>query len=199
MKIKSLIVGFAVLGLAVSSFAQGQINILNGTSSLIQVKDTTTGGVAVNAPSSVYGTRIQFYYSTAGTAPAAIGAAFDTTGWTAIGNLGSAIASNGRFSIGATTTSVNNAAIWLEAVAWTGSYATLATAAQNSATTDFGFSGVFSVVTSDSTTSPAGTPTKTDAALNLLGNIVLQPVPEPTTIALAGLGAASLLLFRRRK
>jgi len=31
------------------------------------------------------------------------------------------------------------------------------------------------------------------------GSIVLVPVPEPTTIALGGLGAAALLLFRRRK
>jgi len=31
------------------------------------------------------------------------------------------------------------------------------------------------------------------------GNLLLVPVPEPTTIALGGLGAAALLLFRRRK
>jgi hypothetical protein len=31
------------------------------------------------------------------------------------------------------------------------------------------------------------------------GNLVLTPVPEPTTIALGGLGAAALMMFRRRK
>jgi hypothetical protein len=31
------------------------------------------------------------------------------------------------------------------------------------------------------------------------GDLVLTPVPEPATIALGGLGAAALLLFRRRK
>jgi len=31
------------------------------------------------------------------------------------------------------------------------------------------------------------------------GSLVLTPVPEPSTIALGGLGAAALLLFRRRK
>jgi len=31
------------------------------------------------------------------------------------------------------------------------------------------------------------------------GDMLLTPVPEPTTIALGGLGAAALLLFRRRK
>jgi len=33
----------------------------------------------------------------------------------------------------------------------------------------------------------------------LIGSFVMTPVPEPTTIALGGLGAAALLLFRRRK
>jgi len=53
-------------------------------------------------------------------------------------------------------------------------------------------------------TNPTGAPNAvppTPAAL-LTGwttPIQVQPVPEPSTIALAGLGAASLLLFRRRK
>jgi hypothetical protein len=32
-----------------------------------------------------------------------------------------------------------------------------------------------------------------------IDNITLNPVPEPSTLALAGLGAAALLIFRRRK
>jgi hypothetical protein len=50
------------------------------------------------------------------------------------------------------------------------------------------------------TGNPAASPPGTPA--NLTGwtsPVLLSPVPEPSTIALAGLGVASLLLFRRRK
>jgi len=49
-------------------------------------------------------------------------------------------------------------------------------------------------------TGGGGSPPATPATLTgWTGNLVLSPVPEPTTIALGGLGAAALLLFRRRK
>jgi hypothetical protein len=48
------------------------------------------------------------------------------------------------------------------------------------------------------TTTPAGIPAT--IAVDPAGlNIVLTPVPEPATMALAALGGASLLLFRRKK
>jgi hypothetical protein len=37
------------------------------------------------------------------------------------------------------------------------------------------------------------------SAWNLLSDMTIVPVPEPSSIVLAGLGAASLLMFRRRK
>jgi hypothetical protein len=45
------------------------------------------------------------------------------------------------------------------------------------------------------------TPPATPTSLTPLNgqNLVLVPVPEPSTFALAGLGAAALLIFRRRK
>jgi hypothetical protein len=42
---------------------------------------------------------------------------------------------------------------------------------------------------------PAGTPT----TLTGMPGVILAPVPEPSTFALAGLGLASLVIFRRRK
>jgi hypothetical protein len=52
------------------------------------------------------------------------------------------------------------------------------------------------VTTGNPTTTPAGLP----ASLTALGTtpIQLNGVPEPSTLALAGLGAVALLMFRRR-
>jgi hypothetical protein len=43
------------------------------------------------------------------------------------------------------------------------------------------------------------TPSAFGTGPGLIGGFVVNPVPEPSSLALAGLGAASLLLFRRRK
>jgi len=53
--------------------------------------------------------------------------------------------------------------------------------------------------TAVTTGSPPPTPATMTAGAAGLGSIVLVSTPEPGTIALCGLGAASLLLFRRRK
>jgi hypothetical protein len=56
---------------------------------------------------------------------------------------------------------------------------------------------------SQATGNPGGTPATTPGTLTVgsagFGSLVLVPTPEPSTIALGGLGAAALLLFRRRK
>jgi len=57
-------------------------------------------------------------------------------------------------------------------------------------------SGVFSQLTG---TSPAAPGTPAPTTLGLTGQNIILTVPEPGTMALCGLGAASLLLFRRRK
>ena len=61
----------------------------------------------------------------------------------------------------------------------------------------YGFSSVATKVLGDGSAIPStslfGTTT------GLIPGFVMSPVPEPTTFALAGLGAAALLIFRRRK
>ncbi|MCX6922237.1 MAG: PEP-CTERM sorting domain-containing protein, partial [Verrucomicrobia bacterium] len=60
---------------------------------------------------------------------------------------------------------------------------------------------VTGIATGNPTSIPAGTPTLMNASFGgmTLGPLVTGPVPEPSTFALAGLGAAALLIFRRRK
>ncbi|MGB8369232.1 MAG: PEP-CTERM sorting domain-containing protein [Verrucomicrobiia bacterium] len=84
-------------------------------------------------------------------------------------------------------------------VAWytgaSGQYSTLASANGN---TYVGWSQAFQYTPVATTGSPPPVPALVNAALvgdYLVGGII----PEPTTIALAGLGGLSLLLFRRRK
>jgi hypothetical protein len=84
-------------------------------------------------------------------------------------------------------------------VAWytgaSGQYSTLALANGN---TYVGWSQAFQYTPVTSTGSPPPTPTTMTAGL--VGDyLVGGTIPEPTTIALAGLGGLSLLLFRRRK
>jgi len=48
-------------------------------------------------------------------------------------------------------------------------------------------------------TGSSGTPLTFSATAGWVTGFGVQPVPEPSTFALAGLGAAALLIFRRRK
>ena len=56
---------------------------------------------------------------------------------------------------------------------------------------------------SNGTGNPNGSPPTTPVALTFgttgYNGLVLTGVPEPSTFALAGLGAAALMIFRRRK
>jgi hypothetical protein len=83
----------------------------------------------------------------------------------------------------------------LQVYAWTGSATTYAQAVA-SGTAYYGVSTVFT-----NPTGGPGNPPANPASLVGMPSLVLTttPVPEPSTFALAGLGLAGLLIFRRRK
>jgi len=87
-----------------------------------------------------------------------------------------------------------NGTVTLQVRYWNSTTGTDFATAQSVAGGEWAQSGLFQVsLASSSTGLPA----------DLVGltpmTMVINPVPEPATIALAGLGAAALLLFRRRK
>jgi hypothetical protein len=173
------------------SQAQGLVNFLNGSTSLIQINLGTPQSLnVVNAPSSVYGTRVQLYYQL-GTVPQPAPMRAGLIGdWLPVGNLGTAIASNGRFSVGSVTISnvCCSSNVWLQFAAWTGANLTASqtfptvSAALQDGTAKVAFSGVWSNATGDPNFTPPyhGNPIPaTPTALNAIGNIIMDFLSPP--------------------
>jgi len=198
---------------AVSSFAQGSIHFAN-TDTVIN--PYTSAAADYSADAAGHQVIVELFYSTASTAPApltysVLNTASFPNGWQAVdastragANYPLAPGENapGNWSEDLVLSGAAPAAnVWLQAIAWTGTLAidgnTLVATGninvQNAGQSKyFGTSTVWSEKTG-TTTAPAN--------FGYPGSLsfTLVPVPEPSTIALAGLGAASLMLFRRRK
>jgi hypothetical protein len=211
---KKLVGILAISALAVSAFAQGTINVANNAGTVVQqwasATDHTLSSVAPSAG------KVQFFAAADGTAFKPLGTlgatsfvtAYNTVsswmtanpGWTAyqIGNIAPVA---GRFSAGVATVSPLAAGGKIEYVlaAWNGTSATLDAAIAVGASV--GQSPLFTgVSTGNPSTTPPGTPSSLTDTFTA-GSLVLAPtgVPEPSTFALAGLGAAAMLILRRRK
>jgi PEP-CTERM putative exosortase interaction domain len=82
-------------------------------------------------------------------------------------------------------------------IGWSSAYADPIAAAAANAPVGWGNTFIY-LSGSTSSTIPSGQPLASFSASGA-GAFGVSPVPEPTTFALAGLGAAALLIFRRRK
>jgi len=216
---KKLVSTLTISALAVSAFAQGTISVVNNAGTVVgqwaSAADHTVSSVAAN------GGKVQFFAAPDGTAFSALGT-YATTGTAqgfalAYGSQALWMAANpgwnayqiadikpiaGRFNGGTATVSPLAAGGKIEYVlaGWTGTSATLDAAIAANAM--IGQSALYTgVATGDPTTTPIpGTPTALTATFT---GLTLAPqatgVPEPTTLALAGLGAAAMLILRRRK
>jgi len=88
-----------------------------------------------------------------------------------------------------------------EVEGWTGNFGSYAAAVAGEPPTGrVGLSSSFVSAEGNIGTTPPGVAGSiTSGAGSWTGQLILVPVPEPSTIALGGLGAAALLMFRRRK
>jgi len=210
---KKLLGIMAACALTASAFAQGTVVFQNLTGLVKQwtsasdstLVTSTKGNTMVDLitaattatlpnPLGTYGTSgFALNYQTLG---AFLGA---NPGWhsEAVGGVNSA---NGIFNNGAvslTGIAGGGSAQYL-IIGWTGTAATLDAAITGGAWV--GESAVFTTTTGDPTTTPPGTPINLKSTFTglTLAPTGTAPVPEPTSFALLGLGAAAMLIFRRR-
>ena len=202
---KKTLTTLALVAVTAASFAQGVVNFGNGSTTLISANGTSIPGSSVStfyfavfmAPS---GTVTQDFLAAPAFGDATWGSALYTTvnHATAVGRLattaGAAVIPG--YNGGSTADfivkgwSANAGATYAEALAaFTGG--TVPTAY-------FGVSRIANnIVLGDGGGIP--TPSLFGVGGNQVIGFNLTSVPEPSSMALAGLGAASLLMFRRRK
>jgi len=195
-------ISLAVLGLSVGAFAQGSINLDDSTISPGVALDT-----AGNYYTGTYG--IQVYVLNTTTLPGNVNSFDGVSSSTAYANMladgytlqasftGKTMSNPGVFSLGEVDmagVSPAGSSVSIALVAWTGSGTSFPTSAP-------GKGGVISFVnpTADYTAVPKPTPPFLTGWNSQGQDLIMTTVPEPTTFALAGLGAAALMVFRRRK
>ena len=205
-----------------SAFAQGSVNFsaISPRFAKYTTDGTTLTSVAAgtaNQLGTTYGTiNVAVYSATIGTA-APFGTGVSSlsllpSAWNAPQNLVTKVAAAG--TIAGTVVTLGNvpasSTTEVMVLAWSGTYAdwnSAYTAAESGAKVLLGWGGSLlsggAFEYSTGTGNPFATPPTTAVGLPTgvtgFNGLVLQPVPEPTSFALLGLGAASLLIFRRRK
>lgn len=213
---KKLLLTSALVAVCAGAFAQGKVNVINDSSSLVTLTTDTTKikaadvglkglpvGDATPLPSGL--TLVAGLY--AGTTSSTLyyygSAALNSTAIPA-GNIPAyhvvlnAIAASGAPAIPgiASGTAIGATTPWFQIQVWDSAYATYAAAL--AAGSYVGLGPEFQLNPGPSLaytfTSPPGPNTTWSET-----PIVVSLVPEPSTFALAGLGAAALMIFRRRK
>lgn len=200
---KKQLLTIAATVVAVSAMAQGTFTFANSTTSLIKQQ---SGASDVSVPAANFG-RVQFAWApeTATVTPWAGGS---LAAWLAanpavtllpdVANVGVPVA--GRFSGGEKSIASGPGAVvkafvigWAGAAAYTSFDAAIAS---GNAATRVGVSPAFLLDTANPNATPV--PETSPVIAPPFAGLTLVAVPEPASFALLGLGAAGLLIFRRR-
>jgi len=180
---------------AVASMAQGTLIFINSSTTLVRYD---SGTVISNVPSG--GGFVEFLYAPVGTQGPAGSSDLAPAGWSVLDGTIRSISPAGRFNAGTFTVNgiAPGAVIGGLVRGWTGAHASYAAALNAGAY--IGYSSVFTVDTGDPSSVPPGAAGSIfNSTATPFTGMTLTAVPEPTSMVLAGLGAASLLIFRRRK
>jgi len=219
---KKTILTLALVAASVAAFAQGKVNFGNDSQHYFVIGTPWSGGAASDSGGGVADPS----GNTVSGAQGAIPVSPLPSGWTLYAAL---YAANGTSGNGLTlaTSYPLTAAGWLttgrmvthgiavagltggqadsfDMVVWdvngvVGSALPNLAAAEAAGAHYFGSSGLFTAIPGTSLSYPSLLPGGPSASTWANANLVVNAVPEPTTFALAGLGAAALLIFRRRK
>jgi hypothetical protein len=182
---KKILLTIAAAGLTVGAFAQGTVILENSLGSGNVTLNSSAGPLAA---AGSYQVALLWFN---GTSFVQEGAVYQTS----TGNNDGAGFFNGETVTVPTFTASPGGTFEVEG--WTGNFANYAAAVAGGAHVGLTASFVNNEGNPAVPTSPVAINGGTPAG-GWNGNLVLI-VPEPTTIALGGLGAAALLLFRRRK
>jgi hypothetical protein len=190
---KKLILTGLLVGAVASAFAQGQVTLRN-----IFNSDTSPTATANGL----------FFFQAVGGVPAPIQTDFNAVfyGGSSAANLAQLAAFVGPNSVGvnaagagtffsstiATVAGVPSGSGTFKVEAWLGTEGTYAEAVANGRAAG-------SLVFQNPVGNPNASPPDVPPDLTGMGAVVLTAIPEPSTFALAGLGAAALLIFRRRR
>jgi hypothetical protein len=217
---KKLLTIAALLGVASLSYGQGYVSFVNSSST--RFSTNAPGNTAGNGFTAVGpGTAGMFYFElfAAPSTQNTISSTTDPTlnGWTAV-HSATNTPSGGRLSglaeDGGAASQIpgfaNGSTADFAVVGWSASIGTTWAEAQtwwnngNPLSTASGYFGINTSVANDIQLAPSGGPYPTlfdPVASGFMHGWGLSSyaVPEPSTFALAGLGAAAMLIFRRRK
>jgi len=180
----------------VASMAQGTLVFINSSTTLVRYESST--GVSNVLANTGF---VEFLYAPVGTPGPASSGDLNPAGWSVLAGTTKNISPAGRFNAGTFTVQPLAPAGGVIAGlvrGWTGAFLNYQEAVAGGAYV--GYSSVFTVDTGDPSSVPPGAAGSIfNSTATPFAGMTLTAVPEPTSMVLAGLGAASLLIFRRRK
>jgi len=215
---KKTLLPLALVAATAAAFAQGKVGFGNNGSSLVtlsstdhfQADDSVAGqAIVTSGPSLPSGVRLSvgLYVGTSSSSLALVTTTPTspvTASPLALNPASGGSGVSGQWSPANYAINGFAGSVFLQVKVWDATYASyeLAQAAHPTGDVYLGKDNVFQMTLGSSITYPAmttGGSTTWAAAGNNTPIIVSAVVPEPGTIALAGLGAAAMMIFRRRK